>query len=195
MRWALDADGVVADFNRAFVRTVNRLWPGRVPFDFQPTRFDYHDILSHAEVDAVWAEIQRTPDWWLSIPAYRESVAAVVQHLIGHPSDVLYFLTNRRTDTPGMPVMHQTQKWLAMCGLDWLGMSLIMCPSETPKADVCKALDIGAGLDDDLANAGGSIVLLDRPWNREGRAEGVQVVGSVAEFFSEMTRSGALIQQ
>jgi hypothetical protein len=196
MRIGVDLDGVVARFNMAFAKVANQLWPGKVEPDPQPLEWDWSDLgFTEAEVDRVWAEIKRIPNWWITLPAYRENVFAIATHRTMHPEDEIFYLT-ARVSSAGIPTMHQSQRWLDMCGIGGLGTAVIVKPDGVRKVSIYKRIGVTHAIDDNLPNVmeGPHIIhLLDRPWNRVGREGKLYVHESLGGFFElvNQRRDGA----
>jgi len=190
MKLGIDVDGVLARFNDGFLRIADRIWPRRIPAGFTPTEWDWSDAgLSSGEVDRVWESIRATRNFWMSLPAYFDSVHSVARERIRHPEDEVFYCT-ARVPTEGLPVMHQTQRWLEMCGIAGVGTAVIVKPDGVSKASLYKRLRVAASLDDNLQMAmennclaGHHAFLLDHAWNRSRRPSSLSVVESVAAFY------------
>jgi hypothetical protein len=192
MRFGIDIDGVIADFISAYVREVNDVWPGKIPIGYQPPDWDWTDVLTQEEITHVWKIIKHKHNWWLSLPPDAQNLRAVAMHRIRHPQDEIFFVT-ARVSTKGMPVMHQTQVWLSECGINGLGVGVIVDHSND-KSAIFNALECDANIDDRLstvidhaANTKGAY-LLDRSWNRQSRPEHITTVSSLEEFFRDTRR-------
>ena len=189
MRWAIDLDGVVANYISAMVRIANDLRPGSFPDNWQPTGWDLPFSKD------VFKTFNNSFNAWMTLDPYRENVRAIASHRIAHPSDEIYYVTARKP-TKGLPVTHQSQRWLEMCGIGGVGTSVISSEGNEDKHSTLKALQINAFVDDKLdeilvnmAKGGPHLsYLLSRPWNKEGRWEGVRVVPNLALFFREASR-------
>ena len=194
MRFAIDVDGVVANYVQAFVHEVNLLWPGRLPIDYQFP--EWHEIgdLTEGEIKRVLGVIHSKPNWWMGLRPYMENVSAIARHRKQFPSDELYFVTARQ-DTEGMPTMHQTQEWLRMCGIYGLGTGVIV-DYGGDKVPIYNALQCDANIDDKLEAAIAHSrntrngILLDRVWNRTNRPPSVIAVSNLSEFFA-LARGGS----
>lgn len=195
MRYGIDLDGVVADFNSAFVREANTIWPGKLPTDYQPTSWNWDEVFTKADFSHVWEVLEKKPNWWLSMHPYAENVRAIALHRIRHPEDEIFYVTARH-QVAGMPTMHQTQTWLQQCGIGGLGTSVIVDNSGN-KSAIFNALGCDANIDDKLEaviehdrNTTGAF-LLDRPWNRDGRPSSIIVVSNLDEFFRKAGQKSA----
>ena len=193
MKWAIDLDGVVANYWGAWARLANELYPGILPDGYQPTNLDLPEI-DPAKRQAVYDRLHRTFNFWMSLDSHRENVRAIANHRIAHPSDEVYYVTARKP-TRGMPVVHQSARWLEMCGIAGIGTAVICSHGNGDKHSILEALQIDAYVDDGLdevmismARGGPHIsYLLDRPWNQD-RWSGVRVVPNLATFFREAPR-------
>jgi len=186
VRYGIDLDGVIADFHQGFAQVVNKLWPGRIPpGEEYPDNWDCAGILVDGERAKVWREIEKIPNWWCSLRAIGHNVGAIFRHRLRFPEDEIFYVTARHNDKPGtgMPVMHQSQKWIDMCGIGGLGTAVILMNGER-KHWLYGELAVDGAVDDDphhLPARGG--VLLATPWNVNER-EGLVVVENLDEFFN-----------
>ena len=193
MRFGLDLDGVVVDMHKGFAKVVNSIWPGRIPAGAEyPPDWDMTSLgLSQSEVGLVWGKIGTIHNWWYGLPAMSHEVGAVFRHRLHHPEDEIFYVTARTTKTDGMPLMHQCQRWLEMCGIGGLGTAVIVAPPDSKKIDIYEEIGVEYALDDALhvVEEGSHVIyLLDRPWNQKGRSAGLDVVNDIDEFF-KITRS------
>ena len=187
MRYGIDVDGIVCDFVSGFVREINNLWPGRLPLNYQPDSFTVWGDFTHKDWDVIWDYVSKKPNWWLTLHPYPDNLRAIAVHRIRHPEDEIFYVTARH-EVEGMPTMHQTQTWLNQCGIGGLGTAVIV-DKTSDKAAIFNALMCDANIDDKLeaviehhARTNGAF-LLDRPWNRNERPFGIQVVTNLGEFF------------
>ncbi len=172
IRLAMDIDGVLADFVGAVVPMVNRLWPGKLPLDYQPTQYDFGDVLTRKEWHEVWHTIVGTENFWLRLRPYQDSVRALVRFLVYNQGVVMYFVTSRGT-VAGMTTDVQTFEWLDRLLLhsyvNYWGVVVVERPDD--KAKACRALGLPYLLDDSpdvISCCEGTPVhgiLLTRPWN------------------------------
>jgi uncharacterized HAD superfamily protein len=196
VRYGIDLDGVVVDMHKGLADLINTIWPGRIPTGAEyPPEWDLTSLgLSQGELGVVWSKVRATLNWWLSLPAWPRNVQAVFRHRLQHPEDEIFYVTARSTDTKGLPIMHQSQRWLEMCGIGGVGTAVIVVPVDTRKVDVYEELDIAYAIDDslDVVNEGSHIIyLLNRKWNVTGRSKGLNVVKDLDEFFSVTRRDNA----
>lgn len=190
MRYALDLDGVVAGFHEAFAKAASRLWPGRILAHVPPADKYYESLgLTDAEVEAVKEEIRSTPNFWMHIPAIRENVAAVAEHRLEYPDDEIFYVTARHSDTTGMSIMAQSQRWTEIVGIGGLGTAVIVCQE---KQRLYEVLDVDWAIDDDPTYITGfpNGFLLTQPWN-QGYSGRVPRIQSVAAFFAHTIHRAA----
>ena len=192
MRYGIDCDGVICDMHKGLADVINSIWMGRLPTGSEyPPEWDLTSLgLSQGELGVVWSKVRATRNWWLSLPAWTHNVGAVFRHRLKHPEDEIFYVTARSTETEGLPIMHQSQRWLEMCGIGGVGTAVIVVPDGSRKVDVYEEIGVEYAVDDslDVVNEGTHIIyLLSRPWNKSDRPAGIDVVGDLDEFF-EMTR-------
>ena len=191
MKYGIDLDGIVCDYVSSLTRLANELYPGSVPSNWQPAG-TWDLPLSADKREEVFRAVRRYHNFWLTLDAYRDNVRAIANHRIAHPSDEIYYVTARKP-TRGLPVVHQSQRWLEMCGIAGVGTAVIASHENDDKHGILKALAVDAFVDDTLDEVhinmakGGPhrSYLLARPWNQEGRWSGVRVVSNLAAFFKE----------
>jgi hypothetical protein len=188
VRYGLDLDGVVVDMHKGFADLANQLWLGKIPTGSEyPPDWDMTSLgLTNGELGQVWARAQATRNWWMSLPAHVNNVSAVFRHRLRHPEDEIFYVTARTTETEGLPIMHQSQRWLDMCGIGGVGTSVIVVPEGTYKIDVYEEIGVEYAVDDALhiVEEGPHVIyLLDRPWNQNRRSKGLDVVKDLDEFF------------
>lgn len=189
-RIGVDCDGVLADFNGAFIQRVidvtgRDLFPVR-PFDIPTWNYPEHFGYSAAEVSAVWEDIKDDANFWVDLNDYPQTrvVLAQLQDLstYGGSADV-YFITAR----PGIDAKVQTEEWLLEMGF---GEPTVLMSSA--KGLCARALNLTHYIDDRWENVVDvrtynpttKVFLLTQPWNanNDAAAEGVTRVSSVLEF-------------
>lgn len=190
MRIGIDIDGVLADFNTAFIPyyidvTGHDQFPER-PFDIPV--WDYPQFYGYSDVEdkEVWKRISEDRSFWGTLPPYadihRSANALLARETAG---DDLYFITSR----PGVNAKAQTEWWLSQ----WMpvGRNTVLISSQ--KGLCARALDLDAYIDDRDRNIFDvvtthpktSAYILDRPWNRTPNVPlGAHRVKSVEEFLS-----------
>ena len=197
MRFGIDIDGILGDFNSAFCALTNKVYPGKLDTNFVPTDWDWSNGLTSAEHARVWEVLNKTPNFWLGVPPLMENVGAIARHRRLHPEDELFFVTARQADLAhSMPAMHQTQIWLNQCGIGGIGTSVIV--ANQGKVDVFNALECDANIDDKLsavvdhAKYCDGSYLLDTSMNRDGRPPRLRVVTNLTQFFKEVRNGHGL---
>lgn len=148
MRIGIDIDGVLADFNKAFVARV-RLATGKDLFPKEwlphvtpepPTwYYDKHYGYTKEESDVVWDSIRGDKLFWRDLdplPGMKE--LCEVWPGIDAKHDV-YFITAR----PGVQTKKQTEAWLRNQGIQ--GATVIISEQ---KGTVCQGLEIDTYIDD-----------------------------------------------
>ncbi len=162
----VDIDGVLADFNAAFINLVIQetgrdLFPPR-PFDIPLWNYPEHYGYDQEEIAKVWGVIEHSPIFWQTLPYYPDTYDSAKylrqQMELGHD---VYFVTSR----PGLTAKVQTERWLRR-----LALSPTVLISSL-KGLCAKALRFDAYIDDkwenavDAARTGTATTLLSRPWN------------------------------
>lgn len=189
---AIDCDGVLADFVKVYVEFANRRYPGRTPKEWVNSIWDFDEMFTKAEQDLIWRDIKATPNFWLSLPAYSDSVGALARWLITHYNQDVFVCTSR-VATAGMTVAQQTEMWILSCGVKPIHnyMGVLVAEDSSTKWQVYAALGIGWSLDDKASTvreceqvAGHRAYLLRRPWNQGEITK--RAVGSVEEFLKEI---------
>lgn len=188
MKYGIDLDGVIVDMHKGFADIVNQLWLGRIPAGREyPPDWDMTSLgLTNGELGKAWARVKTTRNWWLSLPAMTDNVGAIFRHRLMHPEDEIFYVTARTTETEGLPIMHQSQRWLEMCGIAGLGTAVIVVPTGSRKIDIYEEIGVEYAIDDslDIVHEGSHVIyLLDRPWNQTGRVVGLDTVKGLDEFF------------
>lgn len=175
-RIAIDVDGVLANFTKAFTEVVNKLWPGRAPKDYEPPDWDYGGLLTKAEMSKAWRVIRGMENFWLSLDAYPESVGALAQWMVSQTDHDIWLCTSR-AEVAGMTAAKQTEIWLQSTGVRAVNnfIGIITVPDSVKKAVIYEAMEIAWSLDDKgetVIDCGlidtfkHNAFVLDRPWNQ-----------------------------
>ena len=171
MKIGIDCDGVLANFNHAFVELTVRvlgkdLYPGPAgTFDIFTWNYPEFFGYTSSDVTKVWDHIKSDPDFWLNIPAYKNTKQAmkVLANLQQSNNDI-YFITNRM----GVNAKRQTEKWLDR--FDMMPTTVLLSKE---KGFCATALALDAYIDDkwencvDVAMQNDTIKVfcMDQPWN------------------------------
>lgn len=187
---AIDCDGVLAIFIKGFFETANTIWPGRLDINYQNKSWDDVQGLNVKEVEQVWAKIQATQDWWLTLNAYTENVGALAIFLHTHTKQDIWICTSR-VPTIGSTIAYQTYIWIRACGVDPIHNYLGVVPVEHwhNKKKFYKYAGIEFSIDDKKETVedcdtlqGHTAFLLDRPWNQDANVK--HRVSNLTEFFA-----------
>lgn len=191
-RISVDADGVLAQFGRGFLQMANTIWPGRLDVNIQPKQWEDFQGLSKAEINQVWDKINTTNNFWLSLDAYTDNVAALSRFLISTKGHDVWIVTSR-TPGSGLTVSKQTMIWLFSCGV-FQGVNYLgVIPSEHPsgKRAIYKAMAMGFSVDDKAETVEGcqtleghTAFLLDRPWNQGAKVK--HRISNLEEYFKHI---------
>jgi len=194
MRLGFDVDGVLCDFNTAFILKVVKetgrdLFPPR-PFDIPCWAYPQYYGYTEAEETAIWNRIEKDSTFWFNLPTYADttkSLGAINDRM--RWGDDVYFITSR----PGYTAKVQTEQWLSR----WMPGALLRQNTvliSGHKGLCARALNLDAYIDDrdrnalDVATTSTRTFLLDRPWNREldEKAHGIERVTSVEEMLGRL---------
>lgn len=190
-RVAIDCDGVLADFDRAFLNEANRLYPGIVPTDYVHRQWDYSDIMTKEQEQAVFDAAMATENWWFRLYAL-PGISHLARWFVERKNEDVWIVTSRFTTT-GLTTTMQTRMWLEACGLrpQHNSLNIITGCQPTGKVKIYKAMDIGWSLDDKSETVeqcdkleGHKAYLLDQPWNQKAQVK--RRVKSVEEFLKDV---------
>lgn len=174
MNLALDLDGVLFDFNQAFVQLARQSHPTLAcpPVDNRwPRAWDYLDeYLSKPEVSKLWRTACRSRDFWRGIPSYWWS-ADLLEAAYGR-ADNIYFITSRS----GNHVQRQTHMALLDITQDVTHSGAVI-PVNGPelKIPLLRDLKIDFFVDDKKETVAHAlaecpnceVAVWDQPWNRD----------------------------
>ena len=170
---AIDIDGVICDFSKAFIATVNRERPRFFVSNYTPVHWDYHDRLTAYEMQYFWDKTVETPRLWQNLQPL-PGVSELHKELsrLSNYGVSIYYITNRQ-QSPGPPPLEQTNIWLDTFRLRGRHTSTIIVPNSASKAGLMRDLNTRFSLDDkpetvDACNqvTGHSAYLFDANWNQ-----------------------------
>lgn len=166
MKIGFDVDGVLADFNAAFIdriiRVTNRdLFPRR-PFDIPCWSYPAHYGYTPEEEHSVWTSIKADKSFWRTLSAYPDAGDVLrILHLARTMGHDVYFVTAR----PGVNAKLQTELWLSNLGME--NPTVLISPH---KLNCARALELDVYIDDKVENCFSvadhcKTYLVHRPWN------------------------------
>ena len=189
IRLGLDCDGVLADFNTAFVSLARTRYPLLKcpdPSAEWPTKWDYlDDYLSKQQLRALWNEIVKENEYfWEDLPEYEWTNLLLLR--AQELSDKLYYITSRS----GPRVQLQTELWLSEFNMSPLTGGVIPVAKPEDKLPLVNALRLTHFVDDKPETVEGAfntclntnIAIWDQPWNRHCQIIGVTRLKSVEDF-------------
>ncbi len=190
MRIGVDIDGVLAQFNDAYIEkcievTGKDLFPPR-PFDILTWNYPESFGYSKEEMSVVWGDIKASNWFWLKLKAYPETSNALDTLRIREwrHGDEVYFITAR----PGVRVKAQTEDWIrSHCFYEEYRTPTVLISSL--KGLCAQALKLDAYIDDrkenvwDVVGTGTRTFVMDRPWN-QGNFTDIQRVSSIQEMLA-----------
>ncbi len=181
MRIGIDIDGVLAQFNDAFILRVIQvtnkdLFPAR-PFDILTWHYAQSYGYTDTEVSAVWESIKADKYFWQRLGPY-DTAEADLDALYdcqeaGHE---IYFITAR----PGIWVKRQTEIWIQTHGY-YIRFRIPTVLISSHKGLCAQALNLDAYIDDKDENVMDVLTrsfgktktfVMDRPWNQNVERHG-----------------------
>jgi hypothetical protein len=184
LRISFDLDGVLADFAAAFRQAELRLFgPAAGAGSDAPEPEDEQQrqeqpARSTGRRDAIWRDIENTPDFWTTLQPLDPAAVARIHELSVRYRWEVFFLTQRPA-TAGETVQRQTQRWLVEQGFDL--PSVIVLNGSRGRA--IHALSIDYHVDDStqhcldvVADAAARTILVS-PAASDGAVEGARKMG------------------
>lgn len=184
MKFAIDVDGCLADFQISFAKILQRIQPIKVDiYDSSfPCCWDWMDYYGwDKETTArAWTEAENCGYFWKMLHPYPTVHADLkrLDYLRGCGHEV-YFVTHRRGKTAKV----ETEDWLSARGMT--NPSVIICEGDK-KGDLCATLGINLIVDDAPSTLlkvpeGIKTILMARPWNKDYQEYFNQTVTSIRE--------------
>lgn len=198
MRIGVDIDGILADFNTAYIqRCIDvcgvDLFPER-PFEIPCWEYPQHYGYSNEAIKAVWAGIKTDPTFWERLPAY-DYTADVLFYLrkCGVRGDDVYFITDR----PGIDAKGQTERWLKAFDVTNRGVSHPTVLISGKKGWIANGLGLDVYIDDKVENCESVVkespatrtLMLTQGWNKGRDVTGAERVDRVVGF-ADLARVG-----
>jgi hypothetical protein len=191
---AIDCDGVLANFTKAYGETANRLFgDARYKEGWEPPDWNFGGLYTPEEDAKIWERIVGTQNFWLGLDAYSDNVGALARWFIDHNNHEVYIVSSR-TPSVGLNITQQTNLWVRSCGVREMHnyFGVIIVPDSHQKAHLYRVLEFDYSIDDktetveqcDRTKMAHRAALLDRPWNQH--ADVKWRTPSVATFLAEI---------
>jgi uncharacterized HAD superfamily protein len=139
LKIGIDVDGVVANFNKGYIKLLNSLHNRTADVEYAPQTWNYESELgfSTQEVSEAWQYISKSARFWMEL----EPTPDAEEFLASLPNTHQYiFITSR----PGVNAAEQTAFWLSHHGMP--GRFGVEVSSE--KGDKCLEHSVDLYLDD-----------------------------------------------
>lgn len=188
-----DMDGVLANFNKAYIGLANKMFDLSLNVEKKPDTWDeLENTIGSDKVDRIWNHIKQSGDFWYKL----ESLATPEEWArIAQLDANQYFVTSR----VGQRVREQTDDWLFGQFVDTeLDLPRYCVMVSSRKADSANALNANYTIDDKAGNVLAvyynspperRVYVLDTPYNQfDTRTVGSRVrrVQTVSSFLDDI---------
>ena len=200
MKIGVDVDGVLADFNRAYIAKVKEV----LGIDLTsvsasyPDIWDYHLVhLTAEQAEEVDRRIGASDSFWKELQIIDMDARVAMSHLadLADQGHDIYFITSRKK---GKKLKEQTELWLRRRGFNF--PTVLLTKTAADKAAVIGGLKLDMFVDDNVdnvnevakANPNTRVYMIQRSWNKGAKLEGVTEVGSLMKMLERELQEVAL---
>jgi hypothetical protein len=143
LRIGFDIDGVLANFNPAYIRLLNEIEGKNAPLDYAPQQWNYEADLGFSPETSreAWKRIGQSKHFWRGLAPMGQFSEL---NEINDENHDIYFITAR----PGKDVKFQTEQWLEE-ELNYYRPTVLI---SALKGVCCYGLDLEVYIDDRLEN-------------------------------------------
>lgn len=192
--YAIDVDGVLADFVLDFTLIANKKFGTPVIGTHSQQKWNMNWIGLDGDQHAqVWEEINASPYFWMKLKSLctPEELSAL-DTLCHDPDSAVHFITSRC----GVDPEGQTFDWLRSFGVCAEAVHVVNSPEDKP--ELAKAFGVTVAIDDKPETVAGyhdagieNVFLMRRLYNTPFEREGIKIVGSMIEFiYHDCVRRG-----
>lgn len=170
--YMVDVDGVLAQFNIAFLRLLEKVSAKRsgLPDDWEPTEWEWMQRVGYGPSfqRLAWENVDHM--FWMSLKPYEWTRGVLMElNFRAWGGDPVYFVTSR---PGGGTALAATADWLSAYGI--FRPNVIVVPPDGNKGDIAKAIHADVVIDDKPQNlesvctqyTHADLWLVDRPWNQ-----------------------------
>lgn len=191
--YAIDLDGVMADFVLEFTSVANRMFNTPVISTHSQRTWDFVDVLTAEQRELTWAEVDKSKDFWMGVKPLATWPEMELLHSLQHDEQSkVYFVTARCI---GQDIKKQCEVWLQANG--FCGGDVVL--NEPDKGTWAKKVGVTVAIDDRIQHieeyiAAGvpHVYLMRRQYNQPYDNPKVTTVGAIIEFcWSEYKRREA----
>lgn len=142
MKYVIDMDGVLAEFNTSFAAQIGH---PDIPVDdlTWPKLWDWpQQYVSDEQLANVWRQVHRSETFWESLPCFSwtQETLTLLAHEIGRGHEV-YFVTARQ----GVDAKRQTERWLQKYGIE---LPTVVVVQKMEKGGIVQDLGADVMIDD-----------------------------------------------